>query len=214
MRTNRCTRVRHTTTAGSELVERRPERGGGVGPRRGRDPHAAAGARGGPGAVPVGRDRLSPPSARAAPRPAPRGGALYPDRMRVLLSWSGERSKAVAIALRRWLPRVLQASEPWMSEHDIKAGQQWANEIGTRLASTSFLLRYRVPGDQQACPARSRRGLVLGLLARRAGGLARHRRTRVVPGEAARRRTSRAARTGRACGAPTATKHRRRRHCS
>ena len=37
-----------------------------------------------------------------------------------------------------------------MSEHDIKAGQQWANEIGTRLASTSFGVICITPENQPA----------------------------------------------------------------
>ena len=42
--------------------------------------------------------------------------------MRVFISWSGERSKVLAQALKEWLPLVLHNVEPWMSEVDIAAG--------------------------------------------------------------------------------------------
>ena len=34
--------------------------------------------------------------------------------MHVFISWSGERSKALAVALRDWLPLVLHYVEPWV----------------------------------------------------------------------------------------------------
>lgn len=58
--------------------------------------------------------------------------------MRVFISWSGERSKAAALALREWLPLVLQHVEPWMSATDIDAGQRWSQEVGQQLSETSF----------------------------------------------------------------------------
>ena len=42
--------------------------------------------------------------------------------MRVFISWSGERSKRVALTLHTWLPDVIQAIEPWMSRRDLGAG--------------------------------------------------------------------------------------------
>ena len=32
----------------------------------------------------------------------------------VFISWSGEQSRMVASGLWTWLPRVIQASKPWM----------------------------------------------------------------------------------------------------
>ena len=57
--------------------------------------------------------------------------------MKVFISWSGERSKAVAEALRYWLPKVIQALEPWMSADDIEKGTRWRSGIATELEQSS-----------------------------------------------------------------------------
>ena len=36
--------------------------------------------------------------------------------MRVFISCSGEQSRSIALALRAWLPMVVQHVEPWMSK--------------------------------------------------------------------------------------------------
>ena len=51
----------------------------------------------------------------------------------VFISWSGERSRCVAEALRGWLPAVLQNVKPWMSAADVEKGTRWESEISTRL---------------------------------------------------------------------------------
>lgn len=53
--------------------------------------------------------------------------------MRVFLSWSGARAKAIASILRTHIPRVLQRIEPWMSEKDIAGGLRWQKEIAENL---------------------------------------------------------------------------------
>lgn len=53
--------------------------------------------------------------------------------MKVFISWSGERSKAVAHALRDWLPKVIQAIDPWMSDTDIDKGSRWSSDISVIL---------------------------------------------------------------------------------
>lgn len=58
--------------------------------------------------------------------------------MKVFLIWSGHDSKVVASALKSWLPDVLQNVEVWMSEHDIKAGMRWGDELGKQLENSNF----------------------------------------------------------------------------
>jgi len=53
--------------------------------------------------------------------------------MDLFISWSGQRSRAVAAALRDWIPQVLQAVRPWMSEEDIGKGARGLDEIAQQL---------------------------------------------------------------------------------
>lgn len=58
--------------------------------------------------------------------------------MKVFISWSGTRSKALAGALREWLPMVLQYVEPFVSDKDIAAGERWAQTIAGELEASNF----------------------------------------------------------------------------
>lgn len=58
--------------------------------------------------------------------------------MKVFISWSGKRSKALANALRDWLPMALQYVEPWVSDKDISAGDRWAQAIAGELEASNF----------------------------------------------------------------------------
>src|SRR5262249_30695788 len=55
--------------------------------------------------------------------------------MKVLISWSGERSKHIALAVRKFLKLVIQATEPWVSEKDIAVGTFWHQELWDGLES-------------------------------------------------------------------------------
>lgn len=55
---------------------------------------------------------------------------------KIFISWSGERSKHLAAALRDLLPEALQDLEVWMSEHDIAAGARWGHELTSQLADS------------------------------------------------------------------------------
>lgn len=58
--------------------------------------------------------------------------------MKLFVSWSGERSKAFAIAIKEWLPLILHYVEPWLSEADIEAGQRWADAVAKELEACNF----------------------------------------------------------------------------
>jgi hypothetical protein len=58
--------------------------------------------------------------------------------MKVFISWSGEKARRVAIALKSFLQDVNQRVIAWFSDTDIKAGERWGNELASRLDSTNF----------------------------------------------------------------------------
>ncbi len=57
--------------------------------------------------------------------------------MKVFISWSGNRSRAVAELLNDWVKCVLQATRPWLSTRDIDRGALWFSEIHDQLKDTS-----------------------------------------------------------------------------
>ncbi len=58
--------------------------------------------------------------------------------MDLFISWSGDRSKAIAYALHSWLPMVINAVKPWMSEASIEAGTRWGKVLAEKLATTKI----------------------------------------------------------------------------
>ncbi len=58
--------------------------------------------------------------------------------MKIFISWSGDRSKIVAAALKSWLGDVFIDVQTWMSDHDINAGSRWSNDLDNELESTNF----------------------------------------------------------------------------
>lgn len=56
--------------------------------------------------------------------------------MKVFISWSGERSRAVGDVLRRWFPSVLQAVRPYFSPDDVAKGTRWSAEIAKELEAS------------------------------------------------------------------------------
>lgn len=57
--------------------------------------------------------------------------------MKIFVSWSGKRSKAVAELMSDWLKCVIQASQPWISTRDIDRGAIWFSEINDKLKDVS-----------------------------------------------------------------------------
>ena len=58
--------------------------------------------------------------------------------MDIFISWSGDRSRAMASALSNLLPDVVQDINAWMSDHDISAGSRWGHELTEKLESCDF----------------------------------------------------------------------------
>jgi len=58
--------------------------------------------------------------------------------LKVFISWSGPVSGEVAVALRDWLPSVLQSVEPYVSSEDIDKGARWTSDISRELEDSSF----------------------------------------------------------------------------
>src|SRR4051812_15100747 len=71
-------------------------------------------------------------------------------KVRVVLSWSGQTSREVALLLRDWLRRVIQGVDPWMSETDIPAGASWLHELQRALADSRFGILCLTPGNLEA----------------------------------------------------------------
>lgn len=70
--------------------------------------------------------------------------------MKVFISWSGEVSKLVAVALRDWLQSVLQAVRPFMSEEDIPKGARWLEELSRELDDAAFGIVCVTPENKDA----------------------------------------------------------------
>lgn len=70
--------------------------------------------------------------------------------MKIMLCWSGCRGKAVAIALRDWLPSVVQAIDPWMSDEDIEKGSRWEPELDKQLSEAKFGILCLTPESAKA----------------------------------------------------------------
>ncbi|WP_079129069.1 TIR domain-containing protein [Streptomyces qaidamensis] len=68
--------------------------------------------------------------------------------MKVFLSWSGERSKKMAEALKAWLPDVLQAIQPWISSQDISKGSRGLRDVAGELAESQFGIVCVTAGNQ------------------------------------------------------------------
>jgi hypothetical protein len=53
--------------------------------------------------------------------------------MDIFISWSGARSRAVAEALKEYLPMIVNAFNPWLSCADIDKGARWISELSAAL---------------------------------------------------------------------------------
>jgi hypothetical protein len=58
--------------------------------------------------------------------------------VKVFISWSGDTSRQVAVALRDWLPMAMQAVKPYMSQRDNEAGVRWEEVVSAELNASDF----------------------------------------------------------------------------
>jgi len=58
--------------------------------------------------------------------------------MNVFICWSGPASHLLAEGLRDWLPRVIQATKPFLSSDDIAKGARWHAELNAQLETTNY----------------------------------------------------------------------------
>jgi hypothetical protein len=70
--------------------------------------------------------------------------------MQLFLSWSGERSKAIAAAFRDWFPLVVQSVKPWYSPEDIDKGSRWLSDLSTQLEKQSVAIICLTPENLNA----------------------------------------------------------------
>lgn len=61
------------------------------------------------------------------------GGA----KVEIFISWSGQRSRAVAELLKNWIKMVVQGTDPWISTQDLESGSLWLSEINQQLGASA-----------------------------------------------------------------------------
>lgn len=67
------------------------------------------------------------------------------NKVKIFLSWSGDISRQAASLWRDWLPIVLNACDPWMSEDDVDKGAQWLSEISNHLKDSFIAILFLTP---------------------------------------------------------------------
>jgi hypothetical protein len=58
------------------------------------------------------------------------------EKVKVFISWSGELSRKLAEAIRKWLPATLQFVAPYFTPSDIEKGTRWESEISSELGGS------------------------------------------------------------------------------
>ena len=68
--------------------------------------------------------------------------------MKVFISWSGKRSNLVAMALREWLPMIIQDVDPFVSQEDIAKGKLWSLALAKELEESDVGIVCCTPENQ------------------------------------------------------------------
>ena len=56
----------------------------------------------------------------------------------IFISWSGQRSRELAAAMKKFVPYVIQQAKPWMSTVNIDKGSRWSDEINQALEAAQI----------------------------------------------------------------------------
>jgi hypothetical protein len=72
------------------------------------------------------------------------------EAMKLFLSWSGPRSKAVGAILAKWIPLIIQLVQPWFSPQAIEKGAKWQLELTRELEQVNFAVVCVTPECQVA----------------------------------------------------------------
>lgn len=70
--------------------------------------------------------------------------------MKIFISWSGDRSKMIANALKSWLEKFFQTVEVFMSESDIEPGTRWAFRLNEELQISNYGIICLTPENQNS----------------------------------------------------------------
>ena len=70
--------------------------------------------------------------------------------MKIFISWSGEESKQIALLLKTWIKKMLQATDPWMSDVDIEPGTRWSERISAELERSDFGILCVTPSNRSS----------------------------------------------------------------
>jgi len=69
------------------------------------------------------------------------------ENRKVFISWSGERSRKVAEALRDWLPDILPLVDAFLSAEDIEKGAKWRQVISSALNTADMAIICLTPDN-------------------------------------------------------------------
>ena len=78
-------------------------------------------------------------------QPAP--PEIIPAKTKIFISWSGDRSKKVAVVLRKWIRQVIQFLDPWMSSEDIAKGERGFEDIVQNLTESKASIICMTPDN-------------------------------------------------------------------
>jgi hypothetical protein len=70
--------------------------------------------------------------------------------VKVFISWSGEQSRQVALALYTWLPQAIHAANPYMSEKGNEAGSLWDHILSYALEESNFGIVCLTPSNLES----------------------------------------------------------------